>query len=217
MMESLQAQLISKTTPETPAETPEQELARLVKPEEYAYNLNIPQPVLEAVFNQDATVAGQGMHHLVNNLASIIHRNVLAATRKDLEKYKTSQTASTQEADFNKQRDAAQGEYFAAYPTHNDPMIKLIVAQQAQQLGAEYPQLPWGEQFKVALGARVEDALTRLRGGQPAAATPAPTPTPTPVTPTPKPASFLPVTPGNGGIPHFENDQEVIASTFSFN
>lgn len=212
---ALQAQ-ISQPPPQAESETPEQALAKLVKPEEYSYNLSIPQQVLEAVFSEDAGQAATGMHHLINNLASIIHRNVLAASRKDLQSYRSEVTSTSSDAEFAKARDNAQAEYYKDFPHHNEPLIKMIVAQEAQKLGAEYPQLPWGDQFKLALGARVDSALATLRGQQqqpPPAPTPTPTSRNTPVNP--KPASFLPVTP-SVGIPQFENDAEVIASTFSF-
>lgn len=223
-IEALQAQLLAQPAGATPApaETPQQELARLVKPEEYAYSLGIPQEVLGAIFNEDANVAAQGMHHLINNLAGIIHRNVLGAARKDLEAYRTEVQSHSQTSDFEKQKQAAQDDYYKTFPAHNDPVIKLVVAQEAQKLGQEYPNLPWGDQFRNALGARVEQAVATLRGGQQppaqdptAQAAPGITPNRAPVQPPNAPASFLPVNP-SGGIPHFENDREVIASTFSF-
>jgi len=217
-VEALQAMLQQQPTPSapTPTETPEQETARLVKPEEYAYNLSIPPPVLESIFNEDATKASNGLHHLINNLAGIIHRNVLVAARRDLDKFRVDQQSEQGQTQFQQAQAAAQNEYYTTYPQHNDPVIKMIVAQQAQKLGEEYPQLPWGDQFKLALGARVEQALGALRGAQPAAPTAGPTPV-APSAPAPaKPASFMPVAP-SVPMPRFENDAEVIASTFSFN
>jgi hypothetical protein len=208
-------QQVSAPVPAAEPETPEQAIAKLVKPEEYAYNLSIPQQVLDAVFSEDSGQATNGMHHLINNLASIIHRNVLAASRKDLQAYRTEVQSYSSNEEFTRARDNAQAEYYKDFPHHNEPLIKMIVAQEAQKLGTEYPQLPWGDQFKLALGARVDQALATLRGQQqPVAPTPA-APAQAPSTPT-KPASFMPVVPSSA-IPQFENDAEVIASTFSFN
>lgn len=218
---SLQAQvealqrLVTTGTPQpgTPAPAAPEEI---VKPEEIRYGLKIPDEVLGAVFNEDAGIASNGMHHLINNLASIIHRNVLVATRKDLGSFREELQRGTQVDEHERARAAAQAEYYADYPAHDNPHVKLVVAAEAQKLGAEYPGLPWGDQFKLALGTRVNQALYAL-GAAPAEPQPLNSTAPVQVRQTPpaKPAAFMPVAP-SGGIPAFENDQDVIASTFSF-
>jgi len=216
-------QALDQRTPTPAAGQPEAPADELVKPEEVSYGLKIPDQVLGAVFNEDPNVAAGGMHHLINSLASIIHKNVLTATRKDLQGFRTELTQSATMDQQEVARQKAQDEYYTSFPTHNHPHIKLIVAAEAQKLGAEFPHAPWDDNFKNALGARVNNALAAFGAAPPAQPTTPAAPTtpaldPTrPVQPRPAaPASFLPTAPSPGGIPAFEQDQDLIASTFSF-
>jgi len=219
-VQALQAQLAQRAAPAAPAaEVP---AAPLVKPEEVNYGLTIPNEVLTAVFSEDQAQAAAGMTHLVNSLANIVHRNVLTAARRDLHSMRTEiQNESSYSVQEQARRDAQQ-QYYTAFPTHDNPNIKILVAAEAQKLGAEHPNLQWGPDFMNALGARVNNVLTSL-GANPAVAPQSPAPaasaqglSPTaPVQPPPKPASFMPQAP-SGGIPAFEAGQDLIADTFSF-
>lgn len=181
------------------------------QPEEVRYGLTIPDEVTNAIFGEDANVAKAGMTHLINSLASHIHKTVLAHITSNLAAVAQEQEQRKAETQASAAVASAQQEYFGAFPKHNDPLILPIVQAQSAALATQFPNLPWGPDFMNALGARVEAAIAQLRGGVEAPATPA---APV-VVPPKKPAAMMPGTPREG-IPAFEADTDVIADTFSF-
>jgi hypothetical protein len=164
-----------------------------IQPE--VYNLTLPPQVLEAIQSEDAAVSAQGLNRLINDVATIIHNNVLtkatAHTNTAIQNL-ISQASQGQQAEQRTQaREEAQQAYYTAFPQHNNPVVLPIIQHQAQLMAAEFPNLAWGPDYVNALGARVNNAIAALSGGQPQAQ-PAPTP-PMPNVPPAKPAAMMPV------------------------
>lgn len=177
------------------------------------YALSVPPELGQAIFGEDPAIAMQGLQVLVNSLATVIHTRVNASFQQTLQR----RDAEMQQSQMHVQRQQAaeqmQQDYYGAFPAHNNPVVKQIVAQQAGQLQVEYPNLPWNADYVNALGARVNQAIAALTG-QPAADPAAPTPTP-PAPPPPKPAGFAPAG-TRGAIPNGEGSElDLIASTFA--
>jgi hypothetical protein len=158
-------------------------------------------------------VARQGLTHLVNSLAQMIHTRVRADYRGEMDQRFQQRDQVQGQAQEREQIAAMQRDYYGAFPTHNNPAIKQIVALEAGNMATQYPNLPWGPDYIAALGARVGAQLAAL--GAPAAPQPA-TPTPAAPVPAARPAAFAPTAP-RSAIPNFEQGQaDTIADTFNF-
>lgn len=151
------------------------------------YRLAMPDDVANAVFNEDVSVAKQGLSHVINSLARMVHQRVIQhadqLVNDRLSRYGEQQQLTSSQEQMRQQ-------YFAAFPQHNDPGIRLIVAQEAQNLWTQQPTLVWDQNAMNALGARVSARL-----GQPVAQPPAqqaipPQPQQQP-TPAPRPAAQM--------------------------
>lgn len=161
------------------------------------YRLAIPDDVATAIFSDDPAVARQGMSHLVNSLGKIVHERVIKEADRLVEQRLTNYGATQQHA---QQQAEMQRDYFTHFKDHEDPAIRLIVAQQAQAMWTEQPTLPWNEASRNALGARV-NALLGRSAAQPPAPGAAPPP-PAPPAPAPAPqmgGSTRPPGSSNGG------------------
>lgn len=149
------------------------------------YRFAIPDDVAGAIFNEDPAVARQGMTHLVNSLGRIVHERVLRSVQERVLPQHLSQFG--QQLTQTQQQEQMRNEYFNSFPQHNDPGIRVIVAQEAQALWTANPTLSWDANARNALGARVQARLTGapIPQQQPAAA-----PLP-PVVPAPRPAAQM--------------------------
>lgn len=141
------------------------------------YNLAIPDDVAGAIFNEDAGVAKRGLEHLINNFGRIVHQRVTEQVDRIVEQrlqgYQQQQELTTQQQQM-------QDDYYANFKDHNDPGIRVIVAQEAQAMWAENPSLPWDENSRNTLGTRVNTRLGRVVPQTGQVPAPAPTPVPTP-------------------------------------
>ncbi len=174
--------------------------------------LAIPPQLSDAIFNEDGAVARQGMQHLVQTLASVIHTRVRDQFRTEMrtELQQRDQAAGQERTQQQQADDMArmQGEYYADFPTHNTPLVKTIVAHEATQLAAQQPTLAWGPEYRNALGARVNAAIQALTGAAPA---PQPAPNPAP----PAPAPFVPMGTRADAAKHGEpTNEDVIEDLF---
>ena len=148
-------------------------------------NVQLPDELFAAITSEDPMAARQGMNTLVSTIATGLNFRFearLAELRKEVGEKFTAKDSEAQAA--ARQDEAAQqrAEYFEAFPTHNKPILLPIVAQEAAQLAAEFPNLPWDKNFVNALGVRVNNKLAELQGSTPAPTTPT-IPAPAPFTP----------------------------------
>lgn len=171
------------------------------------YNLSLPEQVTTALTGEDPAQANQAIHWIVNSLATIVHNNLRLEYRKHFDDRVNSLVAEAGQvqAETNQATsiEQARAQYYEKFADHKNPLIMPIVAAEASKLAAQYPGLTWGDQFMDSLGARVNAAISELRG--PAAAAPA-----TPATPA-RPAAMLPASgPAPAQLPGGSETQEDI-------
>lgn len=175
------------------------------------YSLTIPDQVSQAIFSEDPATAKQGMEHLVNGLAIVIHTNLRKEFQANIQQLESARQTQVQQEQEQAQRQAAIDKYYGSFPTHRDPTVMQIVAAENAALAAQFPGHPFDDAYIGALGTRVNAKLQALSGAQTAPAAPAAVPVP------PRPAPMMPSAPSAGGnIPAFERQQDEIADTFSF-
>ena len=121
------------------------------------YRFAIPDDVANAIFNEDPNVARQGLSHLINSLGRVVHERVIKSVTErvlpqTLGEFQGNLSLSTQQ-------ERMRTEYFGAFPQHKDPGTRLIVAQEAQAMWTQNPQLQWDQNAMNALGARVNQRL----------------------------------------------------------
>lgn len=142
------------------------------------YNLNLPQQVAAALTSGDDQQTLAGITHMMNSLATIVHHNVRLEMRSvigSLMQSAREQDTQTQTASAMEQ---AREDYYKAFPQHKDPALLPIIQSEVTAMAAEFPGLGWSDQYRNALGARVEARLAVFRGqalvtnggGQPPAA-----------------------------------------------
>lgn len=181
---SLKAQLAQlldqqKAAPAAPAAQPEDGL----KPSP-PIQVQLPNELLAMINSEDHTQSAQGINTLVSVIATGLTQRfeagLMALESKVMERFAGQSATATVEQE---QQEAAQhrDNYFKAFPDHNKPVLMPILAQQAAELAAEFPGVPWNEQFINALGARVNASLGGIMPQAPAAQ-PAPA----------KPAAMMP-------------------------
>jgi len=184
----LQAQITqSGGQPGTPPTSPAQPAA----PEAPRYELSIPSQLGDAIFSEDRGTAIMGMQHMINSLASTIHQRLQGEFRQELNSYDQRQVQAQTATQQQQQAQQAQQAYYSAFPTHNNPVVQQIVFHEAQQLQAQYPNLPFDQNYISALGARVNASIALLNGQQ-QQQPPAPAPALPPTHVPPRPAPFAP-------------------------
>jgi hypothetical protein len=141
------------------------------------YALTLPPQVAAALTSGEDTQVVAGITHMMNSLATIVHHNVRLENRQALgqimqfaQQHETEQAQATQVS-------ASREDYYKAFPSHKDPLILPIIQAESMAMAGEFPGLPWNDNYRNALGQRVEARLTQLRGGvqqQPNGGTPPP-------------------------------------------
>lgn len=120
------------------------------------YQLAMPDDVAAAVFNEDPGVARQGLTHVINAVAREVHLRTMRHVDELVGQRLQSYGQQTTEAQHQEQM---RQQYFAAYPQHNDPATRLIVAQEAQVMWGANPTQGWDQNAINALGQRVNARL----------------------------------------------------------
>lgn len=168
------------------------------------YALTLPPQVAAAINSGDEAQTVAGITHMMNSLATIVHHNVRLEMRQNLGQL--LQFAQQQEAETAQTAQAAAGrdDYYKAFPSHKDPLILPIIQAESMAMAGEFPGLPWNDNYRNALGQRVEARLAQLRG-QANGGTPPPA----------APAASLPTGTRNEPPPGSElTGGELIADTF---
>jgi hypothetical protein len=146
---------------------------------------------------------------IVNDLGTIVHNTVVAQLRTEFSGMLNQLAGAAQETQLNETRQRSAEElkanYYAAFPTHNNPLILPIIQAETQKMAAEFPGLAWNEQYQNALGQRVNNALSAISGQ------PQPQAQPAPATPPARPAPMLPA--GNRGgqpVPQASTSDDIV-------
>lgn len=130
------------------------------------YALQLPPAVAAAINSGDDQQTLAGITHMMNSLATIIHHNVRQEYRASLAQL--MQTARAQEEEGTTQRviEDSRADYYKAFPDHNNPLILPIIQAESVAMAGQFPGLPWNENYRNALGQRVNARLAELRGQQ---------------------------------------------------
>lgn len=169
------------------------------------YALTLPPAVAAAINSGDDTQTVAGITHMMNSLATIVHHNVRQEMRQSLGQLLQAGRAQEQEGKDQQFITDSRADYYKAFPDHNSPLILPIIQAESVAMAGQFPGLPWNENYRNALGQRVNTRLAELRG-QPANPNPVP----------PAPAAMLPA----GSRPADSTGAELtggelIADTFS--
>lgn len=153
-----------------PAEAPEPAPA-------YVSRIAIPPQLMQMIESEDAAVRQQGLTHLVQGTAQIIHTEALKAVRAEMQNVAAEVANRTVQG--VKTGDNIMQDYYGTYPQHSN--LKSLVAQASQEVMAETGLRDWSEHLKVAVGNRVNQYIARA--GFAPAPVPAPVAAPGPVAP----------------------------------
>jgi hypothetical protein len=125
----------------------------------------LPPQVAAALTSGEDDKVVAGITHMMNSLATIVHHNVRLENRQAIEQI--MQFAKQQETETVQQQQvaASREDYYKAFPSHKDPLILPIIQAESMAMAGEFPGLPWNDNYRNALGQRVEARLTQLRGG----------------------------------------------------
>lgn len=185
--------------PGQPAAQPSPEQPAAEQPKRYA--LTLPTELQNDLVGDDPAKTITAITTIVNDLGTILHNTVVAQLRGEFSGMLNQLAGAAQETQLNETRQTTAEQlktaYYAAFPTHNNPLILPIIQAETQKMAAEFPGLSWNEQYQNALGARVNAALAAISGQPPAQPTAPATP---PNQPPARPAPMLP-TGNRGGQP----------------
>lgn len=129
--------------------------------------VQLPEQVKSALFGEDPEQASQALDSVLSSLATGLTRGFeakLDALRAEMQTAKTEPKAkktseATPDDDAIAQAQTQREDYFKSFPDHNKPVLLPIIQQESMQLAAEHPGVPWSNEFRDALGARVNKAL----------------------------------------------------------
>lgn len=138
------------------------------------YALSLPPQVLAALTSDDEQQFSAGVTTMLNSLATIVHHNVRLEMRQAFAGLMNSAREQDSQTQTATAVQSAREDYYKAFPAHKDPLILPLIQAESQAMSAQFPNLAWSDDFRNALGQRVEARLAQLRGqgngGQPPAA-----------------------------------------------
>ena len=130
------------------------------------YALTLPPQVAAALTSGEDQQTVAGVTHMMNSLATIVHHNVRLEMRQALGQLLQTAQAQQSEQETSKFIQDSRADYYGAFPAHNNPLILPIIQAESVAMSGEFPGLPWNENYRNALGQRVEARLAQLRGQQ---------------------------------------------------
>lgn len=176
-------------------------------------NVQLPPQITDDLFGDDPTKAAAALNATMSALATGLVARMEQRVQKAEQGFLAKMQEGTQEtAAATAEQTAAEqrADYYKQFPHHNKPVFAAIIATEASKLAAEHPGIPWTEQFRDALGTRVNKALQEAGITIPSPGSP--TATQSPAAPT-APAAMIPT--GVRPAPA-EGTPDLIADTFSF-
>lgn len=146
--------------------------------------LQVPADYLQALQGEDQRLGQYALSNLLQQSAGIVHQKIIAEVRQMFDNELQTFRASLQS---DQQTQSAIDDYYSHFPQHK--AAGAIVAQEVQAMQSQFPGAPYNENYRNALGARVNQALAALTGASAGNGAPAP---PAPSTPPTPPAPPLP-------------------------
>lgn len=147
-------------------------------PQREQVHLAVPDQLYAQVFAEDETVSKQGLNLLVSAVASEAATHVMQKIgpmiAENLQRFEGSLTAKSAS-------ERQEEDYYGAFPTHKNPLYRQVIEAEMTAMTQAMPHASWTEDFRNALGARVNTKLQLLgfnvsidpnaansQGGQPA-------------------------------------------------
>lgn len=138
-------------------------------PDDYGYNMTIPDDIIAAVRSEDPQEASQGVHALVTGLAITVHKRVR-------EEFETKMTEMMQQIPNMMQSHTTEAserqrvfdDFYGTYPELNSPQMLGMVKQAATELAKETGAVTYSPEFKAALKAKIDanlSAMVKAAGG----------------------------------------------------
>jgi len=122
-------------------------------------HLTVPDDLYNAVFAEDDGLSKRGMNVLVSSIATAAVNHVLQRVVPIVDSRLAGYDQST------RQRTTAQSQeedYYNAFPAHRNPMFRTAIESEMQKMAQEMPAAPWNDDFRNALGTRVNRTLQLL-------------------------------------------------------
>lgn len=122
-------------------------------------HLTVPDDLYNAVFAEDDQLSKRGMNVLVSSIATAAVNHVLQRVVPIVDSRLSGYDSVT------RQRSAAatqEQDYYDNFPGHNNPVFRPVIESEMQKMAQEMPNTPWNEDFRNALGTRVNRTLQLL-------------------------------------------------------
>lgn len=160
--ETALAAMQAQSKPATPGE-----------PQPPNFDFIIPDALVGSLSSDDPVEVKQGIQALVKGVGQTVHRIVMEEVNSIVERERTAMTTSVsnQQQMVNLQQD-----FYAKFPELNNPALKPVVGNVAQQVMSELGVKEWSSEIRDVVGNRVRALLT-------VGVAPEPIPEPTPKPP----------------------------------
>ena len=122
-------------------------------------HLTVPDNLYDAVFAEDPGLSKRGLNVLVSSIATAavnhVLQKVVPIVDNRLQGYDQSTRAATT-------AQSQEEDYYKAFPAHRNPLFRTAIESEMQKMAQEMPSAPWNEDFRNALGTRVNRTLQLL-------------------------------------------------------
>ena len=122
-------------------------------------HLTVPDALYGAVFAEDEQTSKRGLNVLVSSIATAAVNTVLQRVSPIVEAHLQRYDSSTRQSSTAQSQEE---EYYTAFPTHRNPLFRTAIEAEMQKMAKEMPNTPWNEDFRNALGTRVNRTLQLL-------------------------------------------------------
>jgi len=122
-------------------------------------HLTVPDALYGAVFSEDDRVSKQGMNVLVSSIATAAVNHVLQRVSPIVQAHLQHYDQSTRQTSTAQSQEE---DYYKAFPAHRNPLFRTAIEAEMQKMAHEMPSAPWNEDFRNALGTRVNRTLQFL-------------------------------------------------------
>jgi hypothetical protein len=121
--------------------------------------LVVPDQLYDGLMSEDRATAQQSMSLLITAVAQNAAKAALAAVPAIVDQ---RVSAVTQALEGNKQVEQMEQDYYNAYPAHNNPLFRELIASETAETYKQFPHAPWNADMINAVGAKVNAKLTAL-------------------------------------------------------
>ncbi|MGI9610005.1 MAG: hypothetical protein ACR2NL_06895 [Acidimicrobiia bacterium] len=168
LVAQLQSQMASmqqqqqQPAPQQPGILPQQQQPQ-ADPLQGNYRFQMPAELVNGLASEDANIRSQALTFLVENTGKQIHQQVLSSVQQMI----PQQVAPiVQQHQAQAQHDTTvYNDFYGTYPNLNQPQYRPIVREAADAVLARYPNVPWSDQLKAAIGQEAVQRINNLATG----------------------------------------------------